>query len=393
MLAAGTPFLATFLNSCEKEEFFTKKFSKNFEGKVLIIGAGAAGLTAGYLLERNNIEFQIIEASSLFGGRVKEIENFADFPIDLGAEWIHADPSILRDMLTDTTVESDIEVIPYSPQTIYIWNNDRLKKRNFLSNFYSEYKFKNTTWYDFLENYIVRDITDRIIYNSPVTEVDYSDDKVFVKTGSDMVYEADKVLITVPISILKKGGITFLPGLPVEKINALDEVEMPPGLKVFIEFSEKFYPDLLQMGSFGELIGSSSGEKLFYDAAFRKDSDRHILGLFTVGEPARAYADLTTDEEVFAKIMGELDTVFEGKASSTYVKHVVQNWTAAPFIQGSYAHFEGSQSRIVETLLEPMDNKVFFAGEALTLDFDSTSTVHGAATSGYKAVEAIFEHP
>ena len=68
----------------------------NFEGKVIIIGAGAAGLAAAKILQRNNIDYLILEASNRYGGRLKENKTLADFPIDLGAEWIHHLPTVLN---------------------------------------------------------------------------------------------------------------------------------------------------------------------------------------------------------------------------------------------------------------------------------------------------------
>ncbi|MEO1023706.1 MAG: NAD(P)-binding protein, partial [Bacteroidota bacterium] len=63
----------------------------SFSGNVLIVGAGAAGLYAGYLLERYGIEYTILEASPVYGGRMKVNHSFADFPIPLGAEWVTSD--------------------------------------------------------------------------------------------------------------------------------------------------------------------------------------------------------------------------------------------------------------------------------------------------------------
>ena len=56
---------------------------------VLIIGAGAAGITAGHLLAERGVDFEILEASSTHGGRVRKVDDFVDFPIDIGGEWIH----------------------------------------------------------------------------------------------------------------------------------------------------------------------------------------------------------------------------------------------------------------------------------------------------------------
>ena len=64
----------------------------DYEGKVVIIGAGSAGLAAANVLERNNISYVVLEATDRYGGRLKKDTTLADFPIDMGAEWIHSNP-------------------------------------------------------------------------------------------------------------------------------------------------------------------------------------------------------------------------------------------------------------------------------------------------------------
>ena len=45
LLGIGLPFLSIFLESCDKDDIdLYPEFEVNFNGKVLIIGAGAAGL-------------------------------------------------------------------------------------------------------------------------------------------------------------------------------------------------------------------------------------------------------------------------------------------------------------------------------------------------------------
>lgn len=384
----GAPFLGVLLESCEEQASLFPEFDVNFSGNVLVIGAGAAGLTAGYLLDRYGIDFQVLEASADFGGRVKRSSDFADFPIDLGGEWIHYHPSILARLISDPNIDANIDIITYGPETIYNWKNDKLKKQNWASNFYSEYKFKNTTWYGFFERYMVPNISDRIVYNSPITEIDYSGTRVIVRNAHGERYEADKVLITVPVKILQEGNIIFTPDLPETKSSAIDSITMPDGIKVFMEFSERFYPDILFTGG---LISEFSGsDKSYYDAAFRKDSNRNILGLFTVDEKAVPYATAATDQQTIETVITELDTIFDGKASRFYMNHIIQNWSKEPYIQGSYSiHFDGNFSRIVSDLAAPVSSKLYFAGEATSID--NSSTVHGASESAYSAIEEMLK--
>ena len=70
----------------------------DFEGKVLIIGAGAAGMSAGYLLAQRGIDFEILEANTVYGGRFRVNKTFTDFPIPLGAEWLHVEPGMLDEI-------------------------------------------------------------------------------------------------------------------------------------------------------------------------------------------------------------------------------------------------------------------------------------------------------
>ena len=87
-------------------------------GNVIIVGAGAAGLAAAKRLEEEGVSYQILEATDKFGGRIQKNENFADFPIDLGAEWIHADKSLLNYLINKPGTEPNVETILYQPLDI-----------------------------------------------------------------------------------------------------------------------------------------------------------------------------------------------------------------------------------------------------------------------------------
>lgn len=385
-LGLGLPFIDVLLSSCE-EGIDYPVFETDFTGRVLIVGAGAAGLAAGYLLHRQGIDFEIVEAGSNYGGRMKRDTSLADFPIDLGAEWIHQSPAVLADIISDPQVNASIDFIVYNPQSIKSYNKGQLTDLNIGSNFYSEYKFKSTTWFGFFEQFIVPAIESSISLNSPVTQIAYATDQIVATIADGTTFQADKVLVTVPVNVLKSDLISFTPNLPSAKTDAINRISMGDGIKVFIEFTEKFYPDILQ---FGSLLGSSDlgGERIYYDAAFRKDTNSNILGLFSVQDQASVYTNLSSDEEIINFIINELDEIFDGKASGAYRNHVIQNWTREPYILGSYSNtFDGDTNSIMNTVLEPVANKVYFAGEALTLE--NQSTVHGACESAYQVVEAM----
>lgn len=384
MMGVGLPFLSSlFLQSCAKNGIEFPQFQTDFSGKVIILGAGAAGLAAGYLLKRYGVDFQIVEAAPRVGGRLMKLDGFADFPIDLGAEWIHTHPRVLADILNNPNADAEIDIIVYNPQQIQTWNNGSLHDHNYVSHFYSEWKFKNSTWFGFFEQFIVPEIAPHIVLNMPIEQVQYGADGVSLTSANGQTFDADKVLITAPLKILQNRFIDFQPALPSEKTNAMDKVFMGDGIKIFVEFTEKFYPDML---AFGPLLQAfEEEEKFVYDAAFRKDSSKHILGLFAINEKATAYTQLGSEEAIISAFLAELDEVFGGRASQTYVKHVIQNWSNEPYIQGAYSYsFDGEQSDIVAAISEPVDGRLYFAGEALSLQHQAM--VQGACESAYSTV-------
>ncbi len=364
----GLSMAPTLLQSCRKKD----ELLVNFNGKVLIIGAGSAGLMAGYTLQQYGIDFEIIEASSVFGGRVKKSNNLADFPIDLGAEWIHDEPSVLGQLINDDSVDAKIDLLSYQPESYSVSSNNDLSKLNVGMQFYREYKFRNSTWFDFFEDYIVPSIADKIVYNQPVSKVNYLNDQVVVESEDGSIFTGDKVILTVPISILKAENIVFQPVLPVDFTESLGKVSMPPGLKVFIKFSKKFYPDLMYVPT------ENAGEndlKLYYNAAFKKDTEDHVLGMIQVGPDAERITSLEP-YQITDLLLLELDKIFYGQASEYYISSRTQNWSNEPYIQGSYS-FETFESEYIE---EGVNGRLYFAGEAYHPW--ASSTVQGAGYSG-----------
>ncbi|WP_299364273.1 NAD(P)-binding protein, partial [Winogradskyella sp.] len=89
--------LQSVMSSCSSSN--TNSSNNNSPESVIIIGAGPAGMAAGYLLAQQGINFQIIEANPTFGGRIKHNTLFSDFPISMGGEWIHVSSSILPEIV------------------------------------------------------------------------------------------------------------------------------------------------------------------------------------------------------------------------------------------------------------------------------------------------------
>ncbi len=370
--------------------------STSFNGNVIIVGAGAAGLAAAKKLEEAGIVYQILEATDHYGGRIQKNEDFADFPIDLGAEWIHTDKSILNELIGSSEPEPDVETILYQPTDFYVLDGfgyyqiPVVDMEAFYADYFKEYKFKSTTWYDYISEYFAQPVEQNIVYNAKVSTIDYSGEQVTVTTENGTEYLADKVISTVSVGVLKSNFINFIPALPSEQIAAIESVEFLPGLKLFMKFSEKFYPDAIT-------CETPTGEKTYYDVAYQKEAVDHVLGLLSTGTSTEEYYQLANSQAIVDAVLAELDDIYDGAASQFYTgDYILKDW-------GQQVNTLGSWTNPAEACPEDLkispEDKVYFAGATFGDIFDAddniTSNVRGsvqaAILSGYDVVDKIIE--
>jgi len=358
----------------------------NYAGKVIIVGAGASGMAAAKVLEKNNVDYIILEATNRYGGRLKKDTTLADFPIDIGAEWLHSAPSALNKLKGKQGDGIDEELIPYHLEATARWDGKEYKtvsqsENNFIYNFMPESKFKSTTWFDFVDEHIAKTVKHKIQYNSPVSAIDYSGNKVTVSTTNGESYEADRVIVTVSIGVLKSNMISFIPEMEEKRKRAISSIIFHTGIKVVMKFSEKFYPDAIE-------CEVESGEKVFYDIAFKKDAQTNVLGFLCTGDETQMYYDLNSDQEIINSLLQELDQMFDGKATASYAgEYRLENWGQYEYTQGTWTQAMQEKKSHLKILNRPLDNKVYFAGEIN--DTYQQMGVPGAILSGYYAADQL----
>ena len=69
------------------------------------------------------------------------------------------------------------------------------------------------TYFDFIYEQFAHPILDRIQLNTAVSSIDYQSEQVVITYSNGSTYTADKVIVTVPISILKLNEINFIPAI------------------------------------------------------------------------------------------------------------------------------------------------------------------------------------
>lgn len=76
-----------------------------------VVGAGAAGLTCALHLQKAGLKVKVLEAGNQIGGRIRQDDSIADFPIDVGAEWIHGKVDKILNPIVDCDVASGVKTL------------------------------------------------------------------------------------------------------------------------------------------------------------------------------------------------------------------------------------------------------------------------------------------
>lgn len=237
------------------------------------------------------------------------------------------------------------------------------------------FKFQET-YFDLIDNQIASQVKNKILLNTVVTKIDYSQSMIQLTDNNKNTYIADKVIITVPISILKSADIQFIPTLPIEKVSAFSKIGMDAGMKVFLKFSHKFYDQ--------NVIGGSICAA-YADDSIGKAQNDNVLLAFIMGEQAEYLTSLENDTAITNVLLQELDTMYNGQATKSFIASHVQNWTINPFIKGAYSYSTIGMGDARKVATKPLDKKLYFAGEAMNTN-GHHQTVHGAIETGYREV-------
>jgi len=357
-----------------------------YDGDVIVIGAGASGLSAARILEDNHVSYTILEATDVYGGRLGEDTEFADFPIDLGAEWIHNNAEILEVLSGVPAITDSIELIPYHLQNAASWDGGNYKilpqwELDAMFSFFPEYKFKTSTWFNFVHTHYGQHVQDKIQYESPVASIDYSGERVIVQTIDGKSFIADKVLVTVSLGVLDSETIAFKPPLSEKKKAAFQDVDFKRGFKLFLKFSEVFYPDAIN-------CEGDDVDKAYWDVAFGKDVEDNVLGLLVRSPSVESYYALGSNDAIVTSVLEELDVIFDGRASQTYTgEYMLMDWGRYEYTRGTWVEGFRINHSTLDDLNKSLNHKVYFAGEAY--DIRRQLGVPGAILSGFDTIDRL----
>ena len=415
--------------------------------KIIVIGAGIAGLAAAKKLKENGFTVLVLESQEKIGGRLRTDRSIG-IAFDEGASWIHGPKggnpiTALATQAGASTYLTDDESLRIYDQSGKEYNTDLLdteydlfeaaltavrkagsENQSFEAIFNSLYpeKGKERLWKYMLSAYLefdtggdISNLSSKYFYddeefsgadviitngydkvaeflgkgldiklNTRVTEINYGAEKPFVKAGG-ITYEADYILVTVPLGVLKNKSIAFSPALPSDKTKAIENTQMGNVNKFLLVWKSSFWDATTQYIGY---TPETKGKFNYFMNVNKFLPSSNALMTFAFGKYA-TQTETMSDAQITTEIMSHLKSIYGNNISSP-IQFLRTKWGSNINSFGSYSFAtNGSGSLNFDTLSNAVSNKLFFAGEHTERDY--RGTVHGAYLSGIREADKIID--
>ena len=212
------------------------------------------------------------------------------------------------------------------------------------------------------------------------------------------VLEADRVVLTAPLGVLKEQSIRFEPELPEWKLGAIQRLGYGTLNKIILVFDQPFWnvdQDMFGLLRQAEVEDSLDQEDyvsnrgkfyLFWNCI--KTSGLPVLIALMAGDAAYE-AENVSDAELVSGVTNELARMFKQDPIPIPLETIVTRWGRDRFARGTYSYVGlASQPGDYEAMARPLGN-LHFAGEATC--GTHPATVHGAYISGLRAASEVIE--
>lgn len=222
--------------------------------------------------------------------------------------------------------------------------------------------------------------------NTPVLRIEPQGTGVAVVSASER-FTADKVIVTVPLGVLKAGDIAFGAPLKKKRQRAIDGLEMGLLNKCWLRFERVFWPE--DMDWIEHLGGWGENEPILWPefTSFARAAGLPLLVGFNAASAAEAM-EAQDDAATVASAMAALRAMF-GESVPEPVAAQVTRWKRDPFARGAYSFQPvGTKAKTRRQLFgSDWGDRLFFAGEATS--HDHPGTAHGALMTGRAVAKMI----
>jgi monoamine oxidase len=237
----------------------------------------------------------------------------------------------------------------------------------------------------------------RLLFSTPVAEIRWRRGEVRVRTAGNGPGElrARRAVVTVPVGVLKSdpgesGGIRIDPDPPTLR-RALARLEMGHVVKIVLRFRDAFWEnDPARKPTDGEpmtfLHNWGAEYPTWWTAA---PAEVPMLTGWAGGPEAAGLLRLPRAQRL-GRSLQTLASLFEirtGKLRRLLVGWHTHDWSADPYSRGAYSYVGVGGANAPAALARPIDDTLYFAGEAT--EPDESGTVPGAIASGRRVARLI----
>jgi monoamine oxidase len=225
----------------------------------------------------------------------------------------------------------------------------------------------------------------RLQLDSPVRVLKWMRGTVLIQGssfGRPFAFRARQALVTLPLGVLQSNLVRFSPSLKM-KGAALSKLASGPVIRVAMRFHSSFWEARAPEVAFFHVPEAA------FPTFWTPLPMRGALLTAWAGGPKAARLTGSSSEKLLVAALRTVEAVFGKKINGQLASALVQDWHADRYSRGGYSYVRVGGAGARESLAEPLDDTLFFAGEAT--DADEAGTVAGALRSGQRAALQILK--
>jgi monoamine oxidase len=357
--------------------------------KVLILGAGMAGLVAGYELSRLGHDITILEARRRPGGRVHTLhEPFSDgLYAEAGAARIPDD----HDLTLKYVKVFDLPLDPFYPSKLKALRYDLGDRQEVpidgfteaMNRYFGhELGGKPDRWRkirggsDLLPRAFARELANKIFYSAPAVKIEQDSRNVrvvFLRGASSQVLSADRLLVTIPFSVLRT---IESPGISATKQDLIKRTNYDAVSRVYLQTRNRFFEDKGFNG-----FAFAPGPIEVWQPTWNQPGPRAILMTYARPGEAERITGLKEADRI-GTTLTQIESMFPG-TQDNFEAGFTKCWMEDEWSRGAWAFVARDTSEA-----QSPDGRIHFAGEHLSR---WPSWMQGALSSGLRAVKEIDE--
>jgi monoamine oxidase len=413
---------------------------------VIVIGAGAAGLTAMKQLAEAGYHICMLEAAGVAGGRIATFSEGFENPVETGAEFIHGKLPFtfklikeaglsyeavegkmigvrsgewqteeqddhwgefikqLGKLKTDITILQFLEENFSKPEYILLRQSVQrfaegfdladISKASILA-LKDEWKNIDKKQYRIKGGYIqiidhlvncCRQLNTEFHFHTVVKKIEYEEGNVSVYTTDNKKFQAKKLIITVSAGVLQSGTIQFTPELSDHAV-AIQGLGFGAVIKFLLEFKTCFWKE------FDDEIGFLLTDEEIPTWWTQLSAESNLLTGW-LGGPNATKKIFEPDSSLLQTALLSLSSIFRmppAMLQEELTNCRIINWLTQPYIKGGYSYNTLHSEQARKVLSVPVVNTVYFAGEAISKS-EPQGTVESALQSGYDTARMLNEH-